>query len=92
MLEYSNFFLLCILLASIFYLYNRAKRYLTLLKMAEDNINFIVGGETPQSDTKCQKLLTCVLTGNSELCLGKVYTKEKIKELSEEEVGKLFNN
>ena len=54
--------------------------------MAEDNINFIFGGETPQSDTKRQKLLECVLTENSKLYLGKVYTEEKIKELSEEEV------
>ena len=69
-----------------------SKRYLTLLKMAEDNVNFIFGGETPQSDTKCQKLLECVLTGNSKLYLGKVYTEEKIKELSKEEVEKLFNN
>ena len=60
--------------------------------MAEDNINFIFGGETPQSDTKRQKLLECVLTGNSKLYLGKVFTEEKIKELSEEEVGKRFNN
>ena len=45
-----------------------------------------------QSDTKRQKLLECVLTGNSKLYLGKVYTEEKIKELNEEEVGKLFNN
>ena len=60
--------------------------------MAEDNINFIFGGETPQSDTKRQKLLECVLTGNSKLYLGKVYTEEKIKELSKEEVEKLVNN
>ena len=73
-------------------MYIQAKRYLTLLKIAEDNINFIFGGETLQSDTKRQKLLECVLTGNSKLYLGKVYTKEKIKELSEEEVEKLFNN
>ena len=92
MLEYLNFFLLCILLALIFYLYIRAKRYLTLLKMAEDNVNFIFGGETPQSDTKHQKLLKCVLTRNSKLYLSKVYIEEKIKELSEEEVEKLFNN
>ena len=92
MLEYLNFFLLCVLLALILYLYIRAKRYLTFLKMAEDNVNFIFGGETPQSDTKRQKLLECVLTGNSKLYLGKVYTEEKIKELSEEEVEKRFNN
>ena len=60
--------------------------------MAEDNINFIFGGETPQSDTKCQNLLECVLTRNSKLYLGKVYTEEKIKELSEEAVEKLFDN
>ena len=42
--------------------------------------------------TKRQKLLECVLTGNSKLYLGKVYTEEKIKELNEEEVEKLFNN
>ena len=29
---------------------------------------------------------------NSKLYLGKVYTEEKIKELNEEEVEKLFNN
>ena len=60
--------------------------------MVEDNINFIFGGETSQSDTKRQNLLESVLTGNSKLYLAKVYTKEKIKELSEEEVEKLFNN
>ena len=50
-----------------------------------------LGYETPQSDTKRQKLLDCVLTGNSKLYLGKVYTEEKIKELNEEEVEKLFH-
>ena len=91
MLEYLNFFLLCILLALIFYLYIRIKRYLPLLKMVEELI-FNLGYETPQSDTSRQKLLECVLTGNSKLYMGKVYTEEKIKELSEEEVEKLFNN
>ena len=41
---------------------------------------------------RIKKLLECVLTGNSKLYLGKVYTEEKIKELNEEEVEKLFNN
>ena len=54
--------------------------------MAED----IFSG--PQSDTKHKKLLECVLTGNSKLYLGKVYTEEQLKKLSEEEVEKLFNN
>ena len=59
--------------------------------MAEELIGNL-GYGTPQSDTKCQKLLKCVLTGNSKLYLGKVYTEEKIKELKDEEVEKLFNN
>ena len=46
----------------------------------------------PQSATKCQKLLKCVLTGNSKLYLGKIYTEEQLAKLSEEEVEKLFNN
>ena len=44
------------------------------------------GYETPQSDTKHQKLLKCILTGNSKLYLGNVYTEEQLKKLSEEEV------
>ena len=50
------------------------------------------GYENPQSDTKRQKLLECVLTGNSKLYLGKAYTEEQIKTLSDEEVDKLLGN
>ena len=91
MLEYLNFFLLCTIFALILYLYIRTKKYFPILKMAEELIGNL-GYGTPQSDTKRQKLLKCILTGNSKLYLGKVYTEEKIKELNEEEVGKLFNN
>ena len=91
MLEYLNFFLLCITFASILYLYIRTKKYFPILKMAEELISNL-GYGIPQSDTKRQKLLECVLTGNNKLYLGKVYTEEKIKELNEEEVEKLFNN
>ena len=59
--------------------------------MAEDLIGNL-GYESPQSDTKRQKLLECVLTGNSKLYLGKVYTEEQLAKLNEEEVEKLFNN
>ena len=59
--------------------------------MAEELIGNL-GYETPQSDTKRQKLLECVLTGNSKLYLGKVYTEEQLAKLNEEEVEKLFNN
>ena len=41
---------------------------------------------------KRQKLLECILTGNSKLYLGKVYTEDQLTKLSEEEVEKLFNN
>ena len=91
MLEYVNFFLLCTIFALISYLYIRTKKYFPILKMAEELIGNL-GYETLQSDTKCQKLLECVLPGNSKLYLGKVYTEEKIKEINEEEVEKRFNN
>ena len=73
------------------YLYSRVKRYLPILKMAEELIGNL-GYENLQSDTKRQKLLECVLTGNSKLYLGKVYTGEQLAKLNEEEVEKLFNN
>ena len=91
MLEYLNFFLLCAIFTLIFYVYIRIKKYFPILKMAKELISNL-GYQTPQSDTKLQKLLECVLTGNSKLYLGKVYTEEKIKELNEKEVEKLFNN
>ena len=53
--------------------------------MAEELISNS-GYETPQSDTKRQKLLECVLTGNSKLYLDKVYTEEQLAKLSKEEV------
>ena len=92
MLEYVNFFLLCAIFALIFYLYSRVKRYLPILKMGEELISNLGYNETPQSDTKRQKLLECVLTGNSKLYLGKVYTEDQLAKLSEEEVENLFNN
>ena len=58
--------------------------------MAEELIGNL-GYETPQSDTKRQKLLECILTGNSKLYLGKVYTEEQLAKLNEEEAEKLFN-
>ena len=59
--------------------------------MAEASIDNL-GHDAPQSDTERQKLLECVLTGNSNLYLGKVYTQERVNELSDEEVDKPFNN
>ena len=86
MLEYLNLCLLCVLFALILYLYSRVKRYLPLLKMAEEfisNLGYdgtamrpqaLWAHETPQviavqaqSATKRQKLLKCILTGNSKL-------------------------
>ena len=91
MLEYLNFFLLCTIFASILYLYIRIKKHFPILKMAEELIGNLSYG-APQSDTKRQKLLECVLTRNSKLYLGKVYTEEQLAKLNEEEVEKLFNN
>ena len=67
------------------------KIYHSLKKMAEASIDNL-GYDAPQSDKKRQKLLECILTGNSKLYLGKVYTEEQINKLSDEEVDKLFNN
>ena len=91
MLEYLNFCLLCAIFALIFYLYIRIKKYFPILKMAEELISNL-GYETAQFDTKRQKLLKCVLTRNSKLYLGKVYTEEQLAKLNEEEVEKPFNN
>ena len=89
--EYLNFCLICILFALIFYLYSWVKRYLPLLKIAEELISNL-GYETPQSDTKRQKLLKCILTRNRKLYLGKIYTEEQLAKVNEKEVGKPFNN
>ena len=59
--------------------------------MAEELIGNL-GYGAPQSDTKCEKLFECVLTRNSKLYLGQVYTEEQLTKRSEEEVEKLFNN
>ena len=66
-------------------MYSQVKRYLPILKMAEELIGNL-GYETPQSDTKRQKLLESVPTGNSKLYLGKVYTEEQLTKRNEEEV------
>ena len=51
-----------------------------------------LGYESSQLDSKHQELLECILTGNSKLYLGKVYTEDQLTKLNEEEVEKLFNN
>ena len=91
MLEYLNFCLLCTMFALIFYLYIRIKKYFLILKMPEELIGNLGYGVT-QSDIKHQKLLECILTGNSKLYLVKVYTEEQLAKLNEKEVEKLFNN
>ena len=70
-----------------------ATRLLSRINRTPVNVNFIFSDyDAPHLDAKRQKLLECVLTGNSKLYLGKVYTEEKINELSDEEVDKLFSN
>ena len=58
--------------------------------MAEELIGNLTpsGYETP----KRKKLLKCILNRNSKLYLGKVYTEDQLKKLSDEEIEKLFNN
>ena len=58
--------------------------------MAEAGIANLIS-EAPQSDSKTQKLLKCILIGNSKLYLGTVFTEGQINKLSNEEVDKAFN-
>ena len=51
--------------------------------MAEELISNL-GYEALKSDTKCQKLLECILTLNSKLYLGKVYTEDQLAKLNKE--------
>ena len=57
--------------------HSNEKIYHSLKKMAESGIDNL-GYDAPQSDSKRQKLLECILTGNSKLYLGKVYTVERV--------------
>ena len=92
MVEYLNFFILFTLVTLLCYLNVWTKRYITLFKkMIEEIIDKLIS-DAPHSDSKRQKLLECVLTGNSKLYLGKVYTEEQINKLSDEEVDKLLSN
>ena len=52
--------------------------------MAEASIANLMpsGYDAPKSDSKRQKLLECILTGNSKLYLGKVYTEERVTSLA----------
>ena len=46
----------------------------------------------PFSDMKRQKLIECVLAGNSKQYLGKAYTEERLNKLSARELDKLFSD
>ena len=63
-----------------------------LIKMADASINDLLLEDSPKSDLKWQKLIECVLTGNSKQYLSKAYTEEQINKLSAKEVDKLFSN
>ena len=94
MLEYLNFFHLCTIFTSILYLYIRIKKHFPILKMAEERIGNL-GYETLQSDTKHQKLLECVLTGNSKLNgSGKLFNnyEAKLSGQMEKSLGKSIIN
>ena len=63
--------------------------------MAEASINELhpeLSYDTLELDVKLQKLIECVLTGNSQQYLVKAYTEEQVSKLSAEEVDKLFSN
>ena len=92
MIEYLSFILQCV---TVFILGATAYYIYSLIKMANEITSDLIPKvyyESPESDVKRQKLIECVLTGNSKQYLGKAYTEEQIKKPSAEEVDKLFSN
>ena len=65
------------------------KIFLVLNKMSD--IENLLPAPENKSNSKKQKLLECVLTGNSKSYLGKIYTEEQINKLTDEEINKLFS-
>ena len=62
--------------------------------MADKIINDLlpeVSHDPRKSEVKRQKLIECVLIGNSKQYLGKAYTEEQANKPSVGEVDKLFN-
>ena len=62
--------------------------------MVEEIVKELLPGvphDPRKSEVKRQKLIECILIGNSKQYLGKAFTKEQIKKLSVEEVDKLFS-
>ena len=63
--------------------------------MAESIINELlpeVSHDPLESEMKQQKLIECILTGNSKQYPGKAHTEEQVNKLIAEEVDKLFSN
>ena len=78
MLEYVNFCLICTLFALISYLYIRMKRYLPILKMAEDIFS------SPQSDTNSSntfspEIASCIWVRPTQKNSSKHLVKKKWK-------------
>jgi len=95
MIEYVNFLLLTILILALIYIYYKIKKYFPYIKMLDSLLNDdILNGNDEtlkESETKRQKLIECVLMGNSKTYLGKRYTEEQINDLKQEDIEKLFN-
>ena len=92
MIEYLSFILQftisIILWAAAYYIYS-------LIKIANEIINHLLpeASHNPlKSKVKWQKLIKCVLTGNSKQYLRIAYTEEQVCKLSAEEVDKFFSN
>ena len=61
--------------------------------MAESTIDDLIPEvSSPAPDTKRERLLECVLTGNSKPYLGRSYTEDQINRLSTEEANELFDH
>ena len=81
MREYFSLILQCTtaikLAATTYYIYS-------IIKMTKEIINDSlpeISHDPPKSEVKRQKLIECVLIGNSKQYLRKAYTKEQVKKL-----------
>ena len=85
MLEYLNFCMIFVMFCGGGYLGIKLYSY----KKAMDELLCVAGGDN-KSGEKRDRLVVCVVGGNSKEYLGKHYTREQIDKLTEEEVEKLY--
>ena len=86
MIEYINLLLLLTIFGSTCYVYYRPKR--GRKKKADTKMNEL---EDNAVRDKRERLVACILSGNSKMYLGKEYTEEQINMMDCNDVNTLLN-